>query len=831
MGNGNNHQTMSISTNVTSAPTGPMLGLLSESSFTQLVNDALRNYTSTLALSRSALANSPLMTPTLVKDEASPTAEERGHGLRLLLQWAVNGLAPNPPTYPLGTYRPLGDPTWHDPRWWRYNILRHRYLEPLHPDDFVDGGRYTESLLALTGISSTDTFFDERNRAIRAVAAELRQQLIDGQANSELQRLALQEALLPLEKQSEAAHLLGIAATFDDIFPRNLLLEMATQEAISKPASTLDALIAQRFLLTGDAGTSLWLSPVLRAYVYTHQPKPDRQRRHRWIANDYEMQRALLPAARHWQHANQDARAVRILLPVVDELIRELQVKDLIEFFQTLDEKLLVADQWYDVQLLLSDLFYRSGQQEEALVACRQALQASEEPSRQARVYRRMGKLYESRNQLHALRYYQQAVQRFPPTDPELAELLKDRGWLYFLRREWEKAEHDLQQALQITPAERKILQADIYDAIASLNREMGNHGRALAYAERALARREEEGDLLRIAKSHGNLGLFYRTMGEYGHAIAAYQEAMVTYQRIGNQELVAVALLNIGAAYFLNKKTDAAINAYQQSLAICQTIGLPVIEIKAHYNLAEASMAANRTTEAAGHWHAGYQLCQQHNFDDLEALFLTLHKTIQIPASVSPAADESDLYQHPILATAALATHLDTDEEFVLALAQREKSLTPKRLMSAASISRATATRRLTRLVEKGYLAVHGKGRSAHYMPVATPAKPAKVSTIPASPSADVDSAVLDSVRSALQGCQQELATRFAVSDLGLLMPNQLSPPWRLVVHFAQTPDLEHFFALKHYLTASLQAEVDVVPDFVCAAMPTQQNVEWLWQ
>ena len=68
-----------------------MITLASDTSFTQLVSDALRNYQSTLALSRSDLANSALVTPTLVKDESSPTAEERGHGLRLVLQWAVTG--------------------------------------------------------------------------------------------------------------------------------------------------------------------------------------------------------------------------------------------------------------------------------------------------------------------------------------------------------------------------------------------------------------------------------------------------------------------------------------------------------------------------------------------------------------------------------------------------------------------------------------------------------------------------------------------------------------------------------------------------------------------
>ena len=806
----------------TTTPTGQMLGLLSDLSFTQLVNEALRNYQSTLALSRSPLANSPLVTPTLVKDEASPTAEERGHGLRLVLQWAVNQLAPTPPVYPLGVYRPLDDATWHDPRWWRYTILRHRYLEPLHPDDFVDGGRYTESLLALTGISGPDAFFDERNRAVRAVAEQLRQQLIDGGASASLQRLALQEVIAPLEKKREAAQLLGLAATFDDIFPRSLLVEMCKQEQLQPADKVLDELLAQRFLLSGDAGTSLWLSPTLRAYVYERQPPTDCQRRHRLAATYYEAQAEPLLAARHWQRAAQDARAVRVLLPVVNELILELQSKELIEFFQQLEPKRLVNGQWFAVQRLLSDLFQRNGQPEEALTACRQALQATDDAAQQASIYRRMGKLYESRNQLHALRYYQQAVERFPACDPELAELLKDRGWLYFLRQEWAKAAADLQQALQIVPAEAPVLQADIYDAMANLARKQNNFTQALTYAERALAIREEVGDLLRIAKSLGNLGFLYRAMGEYGPAAAAHREAMNTYQKLGNQELTAVAWLNIGAVHYTNQKLDEAIAAYRQSLAIGQAISLPLIELKAHYNLAEALGAANRLAAATQHWNTGYQLCRQHNFDDQEADFLALRDTLHLPnpeqcATLTP----STLTAPPTL------PRLDEDEQLVLSLVKGEGTITPKRLMDAANVSRATATRRLAALVEKGLLAVEGKGRGTCYHlaePVSTAATTASTAA-----AATLD---LATIRAALQPCQGEFAQHYGVTALGVVAQTPLATTLcKLVVDFTTLPDLRTYRQLKRQITEQLTEEIDLLLAEEVLSLSAQTAVIWLWQ
>jgi tetratricopeptide (TPR) repeat protein len=798
-----------METSTTGPAIAPMVGLLSDSSFSQLVGDALRNCQSMLALSRSPLANSTLVTPTLVKDEASPTAEERGCGLRLVLHWAVNQLAPAPPTYPPGHYRPLDDPTWRDPRWWRYNILRHRYLEPLHPDDFVAGGRYTESLLALTGISSADAFFDERNRAIRSVADRLRQQLIDGQAAGELQRLALQETMLALEKQPEPAHLLSIAATFDDLFPRSLLMEMAAQEALRQPQAALDTLITQRFLLTGDEGVNLWLAPLLRNHIYGRQQRAERQRRHRLAAAHYEAQGAALLAARHWQRAGQDARAVRVILPAATELTRELQQKGLVDLLRQVEAKRLVGDQWYTVQLLLSDLFQRSGQFEEALAACRQALAATTEAAHQARVYHRLGKLYESRNQLHALRYYQHAIERCQPAGPataaHFAEVLKDRSWLYNLRAEWELAECDLLQALQVAPAEEKVLLADIDDALASLYRKTGKHRQALAYAERGLALREELGDRLAVAKSLGNLGFLYRAMGEHCHAIAAHQEAMTTYQQLGNQELVAVAWLNIGAVHFLDQRLDAAIDAYRRSLAIAQAVALPLIELKAHYNLAEALAAAGHHEQAAAHWQAGYQLCQRHNFDDHRADFVDLRQSIQTPPAVGLAAPDGVGSWPPADAAAAL----DEDEEFVLALARREPLLTPKRLMHATQISRATATRRLTRLVEKGWLTAHGKGRSAHYRLATAPSGPAGQPVAPSTEPANT------TIQTTLATLPSDLVRQYGVQSLQLEPPGAAPRYVRLAVRFDQPPDLASYLDLKRRLSALLRVEVDLAPEW----------------
>lgn len=794
-------------------PTNPgqRVGLLSTTSLTQLVNSAFRNYQSTLTLSRSALANSALVTPTLVLDDASPTAEERGRGLRLVLRWAVEQIVPAPATYPLGEFRPFDDPTWSDPLWWRYNILRHRYVEPLHPDDFI-GGRYTETLMALTGISSSDAFFDERNRAIQDVAERLRQQLIDGAGNKILQQMALREAVRPLSSDPEAARLLGIAATFDDVFPRSLLMTMAAEEQIRQADHVLDYLIANRLLLVGDGQRSLWLSPTVRAHIYQQQAAEQRQRRHRRAARYYRDQDQPLITATHWQHAGRHDRAATVLFNAADGLINELQVDELLKVLEQFQEPVLEQSTWRELQILRSDLYYRAGRPEDALAACRRALKAAADPVDQARAYRRMGKLYEQRNQLHALTYYQQAAERFDPMNLELADLLKDRGWLHILRHNWADAETDLQHALMITQASNLERKADIFDALASLYRRQKQYSQALQYAQQALSIRESEGNIPRVASSFNNLGTIYRHLGEYWHAISAYEEALDTYRKLGNQESIAGALLNIGNAYFLLDKLGDAIDNYQQSLALCIQLGQHHIEATAHYNLAEAYAARQQQTEAQEHWHRGYDLSQRAGFADEVQAFEQLRSDTPLLQLVPDQLPQKAAHQtqHTISNN---TPPLPPDEQAVLDLADTYGQLTAKLLITELNISRATATRRLRTLTEAGHLVQHGKGRGIYYTRSTDSAAVPESNVM----SNDVESTGMGlstaTLATLLATHETTLTERFGVTAISPMTEHHIRPTYPLKVSFETVPTLSEFWALRQYLAQVVGSDVDLQP------------------
>lgn len=784
---------------------------LSETEWTQMVNVAFKNYHSLLTLSRSPLANASLVTPLLIIDQVSAPAGERGRALRLLLQWAVEQLVPHTSAYPMGCERPFDDPNWQDPRWWGYNILRHRYLEPLHPDDFVEGGRFTETLMALTGIPSTDIFYDERNQAIHDVAQRLRQQYLDGAADEMLQQLALDEVYRPLQSRPTALALLGIASTFSDVFPRALLLEIAAWERLLDVEEALNYLTSQRLLLLGDEDTNLWLSPVLRAYIYRRQGQRWRQQRHRQVAQYYERLEEPLKAAEHWQKGDQWPTAAQVLIATAADLINELQITELRDALLRFKPQHLANEQWRAVQLLLTDLFMRLGQREEALNACRQALKVTEDAALQAPLYRRLGKLYEEYNQLHALGYYEEAAERFAPTDPERLDLLKDRAWLYIIREEWQAAEADLQQALDLLAAEATDQRAAVFDAFAGLYRRQKKYDAAVGYAREALALREESGDLLRVAQSFGNLGLLYNAMGEYDHAISAYQEARRTFEKLGNQHLIAKADLNMGMAYHLAGQLAAAVEAYLQSLARAQEEDVPHLAAKAYSNLAEVYAELGHDETAHRYWEEGYSLSQQMGFSDQIAYFESLRANmglVQGDELEKDAGTEVAVVPPPPATTAEV---LDPEEQIALEVAARAGKVTTRTLMDAAGVSKATATRRLTALAERGYLQQQGQGRGTHYVlgqPMAV--------TLPG----------YTAVQDTLRRQQEWLAHRYGVQKIGLLPPpSQLRPQVNLLLRFEQLPDLQTFFELENWLSELLQTVVDCRPELTSSA----NNVVWI--
>ncbi len=694
----------------------PSLLQLSEAKFCNLVRGAFKSYHSLLQLSRSPLATWELIEPALVLDKVAPTADDRGRALRVALRWSVNRLAPAPPPYPLGRHPPFDEPSWRDPLWWRYNLLRYSYLEPLQPDliDILGYSRATDALVNLTGFSSYDALFDERNRAIREVMFLLRKQISSRQGDDELCRMALDELCRPLEANRAARELLGLAATFRRVFGRAWLLDMAAREGLSGAQAALDYMAAQRLLVEGDGGANLMVPPVLRAYVYARQTGPGVRRRHERALKFCREDGQRLEVAWHLQRCGRLAEAADLLLEIAEERLDERGTEELRQRLSEFRPHQLPTSQWGRVQTRLCDLWRQAGEREKALEACRQALQVETAPGRQARLYHWMARLQQDHNPTRALVYYQGAEELFPPDDPARLDLLKDRAWHHMARGEWGQAEMDLTLALEQAPPGAKGQRADLHDALADLYRQRGEHQRAISQAQSALRLREEAGDWFRVADSFNNLGLLYAEMGELEQGVAAYQEALTTYRRLGNREAIATAQLNLGAAFYLLGRLGQALERYSDSLTLCQEVGLGRVEAKVRYNLAETLAEVDQAEQARRHWLAGYVLCQEIGLDDQLQWFHGLRDREPIFKGLGPTEPPSEPEE---LASPKLAPLLSPEEQAALQIARETGWVTSRQLMDQTHVSKATATRRLSKLVGQGRLLKLGRGRATRYV------------------------------------------------------------------------------------------------------------------
>ena len=106
---------------------------------------------------------------------------------------------------------------------------------------------------------------------------------------------------------------------------------------------TLNRLVQSRYLISDDDEATLWLSPMLRNYVYAQQSAAMKRTRHERIARHYAVGAAghsiaPLLAAHHFLEAGRQSQAAEVLLAAADELIEELEIDDLRAALQRLQE-------------------------------------------------------------------------------------------------------------------------------------------------------------------------------------------------------------------------------------------------------------------------------------------------------------------------------------------------------------------------------------------------------------------------------------------------------------------------------------------------------------
>ncbi len=836
--------------NIDNTPTN-----LSSAEFAAQVRDAFRDAHSTLLLGRLTLSHSPLTAPGLVLDTETPSVDERGRALFGALWWAAEMVAPEPPNLPLPTAESVIDTgaIRREGPWLRYNILRFDYLQPLQSSQ-------QENLIAAVGARSPEEFAAERARAVADASVWLQRLQELGTGFERVRTLVLDSYFAALQGNKSALHLLGVASTFAKEVARTRLAALAATEGTTQFDAAVEALLARRALLGAEAGSVLWMGAPWREYIAARQPRTLRQGRHQLAAQLALEAGDPIDAAWH-QLEGGTAQAAATTLLSLDRAVSSAeieQVRTLLNRFALGD---ISGNDWRGIQLMRAELARDSSNPEEALLIWRELLKQARSSHEQAELYLKMGKLLAerggARNDDQALSILQLALDRAGGADSASdatlqemrAEIHKERGWLLAQKRSWQEAEVELKRALSLLSPNERDLRADIYDALSVVQRGKDDLPGAIEHAQAALILRESSGDLMRVGRACNALGILYRVVEEYDNAIQAYQKGLAIFQRLDNQALAATALLNIGTAYHFTERLDQAEEYYRRCLAIADEAGLPVTEVRAHANLCEALMGQGRVEEARLHWRTAWARSQHLGFaDEVEylkqvaerypALLAELHEDgasqgLHIGASTpdeenatrpeeADAIDawmsrasaamiegqESEPQPIPVEAKelrAAFGATLDATEARLLEMLQRVERIDVASVMAVTGTSKATATRKLTSLVDAGLLVRHGQGRATKYT---------RAHNVPA--------VVLAGDLAGLQNRLDRVALRFAQEynlvrakvvglRYGVRASGESELCYEVRASFTRNPTLDDFFALERALSKATGSEIQL--------------------
>jgi predicted ATPase len=186
---------------------------------------------------------------------------------------------------------------------------------------------------------------------------------------------------------------------------------------------------------------------------------------------------------------------------------------------------------------------------------------------RQAALQRKIGSTYENQGDLEqALNCFTRAENTITlaaetnDSRVEHARILSDTGWVYFRQGDMERAQEQLQKALEAlgeldVPDE----QARILNRIGGVAWSRGEMELARHYVEQSLAASTHSGNLVDQAWALNNLGILTGGQESIDNSIAYSIRAMQLAEQFGSRRMMAMIAINAGCTLFDHKEYQRA--------------------------------------------------------------------------------------------------------------------------------------------------------------------------------------------------------------------------------------------------------------------------------
>ena len=728
---------------------------LSSRQFMNQVKDLLRHFLSPHQLMESPFLQTELIWQAGIWGEYAREMD-RVRTLQAVLRWTVAQLAPHHCDYAIGAYRPPDDPTWCNPAWWSYNLLRHKYLEPVPPDEFFEGSGRRETLCALTGIPSRSVYYSELNRAVQTIARILRNELTDPQASRTIQRQLLSGMLETLKKKPASLSILGVAATFTKAFPRRLLQEMVESERIPAFFPSLDILTAERFLVELDGASHLIVPPAIRECLLPMQ-NPKRLKQRCVTASEDAGKNGQIPdQIQYLQETDFQQEALKLLTENWGTLSSRCHFQALLDIINGFNRHFLTPEQWLRVQLTKGSHLIRFGYFETAREIFKQIRNQSQSPDLKRLALIFLAHACSSIDPDAAERYYRLGEMQLGESLECAQFLYSSRGRFHLDRNELDLAEKYLHEAMHAPSHPQIQFKSVLLFALTDLYMVKADFPQALQFAGELIDYAEAEGDDHLYALSLGTTGKIYLAMQDYAAAMRYFQKSEVLHRRRFNMKETSRILQYQGTIYESTGQLNAAVQVLEESLTMQEHLeGQNQVRVSLHQQLAELyrrikspEQASRHLTASVSletlpemeHWLKNSSACQT-------ALEMLRQNQVISAGELARAAQIGPTTSCKVLAgltTAgrvvrygkgratryALAIHhsdpansinlidINQHAQWIMEFVRKTGYITSKIVQNQRDISAATAKRALSQMVTGGILKRCGAGRACRYLP-----------------------------------------------------------------------------------------------------------------
>ena len=163
----------------------------------------------------------------------------------------------------------------------------------------------------------------------------------------------------------------------------------------------------------------------------------------------------------------------------------------------------------------------------------------------------------------------------------------------------------DLREALR-RQGERPDRRAmTLLERMGFLERELGQHERAIRSFEKAMAMAKELGHDALVWSPLYNIGKTIRDRGDKRRGLAIQEQAAVLCEQTGNRVGLTSVLNSLGAGWLTLGRVDLARRHLARALELARDVGNRAVEAMVHNNLGTALAAEGRLEEALASWAA----------------------------------------------------------------------------------------------------------------------------------------------------------------------------------------------------------------------------------